>query len=76
MKWMYDADPFAARQQVNERQAAAARKHDGIGAKTSEPVSNGSSQIPEVKMATLLRELVEDAIKKVLYSVSKVSNSV
>jgi hypothetical protein len=62
---MYDADPFAGRQEVNERQAKAALKHENTGARTSGPVSNEFSQIPEVKMATTLRELVEDAIKKV-----------
>jgi ATP-dependent RNA helicase DHX57 len=70
MIWMYDADPFTARREVNERQATAARKHDSTGAKTSGPVSDPFSQIPEVKMATPLRELVEDAIKKVMYPVS------
>lgn len=71
MKWMYDADPFAARQEVNERQAKAARKQESAGAKTSGLISYEFSQTPEVKMATPLREFVEDVIKKVLYCISK-----
>lgn len=66
MKWMYDADPFAARQEVNERQAKAARKQESAGAKTSGLISYEFSQTPEVKMATPLREFVEDVIKKAI----------
>ena len=62
---MYDADPFAARQEVNKRQAKAALKHENTGAKTGGIISDEFSQIPEVKMASPLRELVENAIKKV-----------
>lgn len=62
---MYDADPFAARQEVNERQARATVKHENTGARQSGTISDEFSQIPEVKMATPLRELVENAIKKV-----------
>jgi ATP-dependent RNA helicase DHX57 len=70
MKWMYEADPFAARQEVNNRQAKAARKHESTGTNTSGPATAEFSQVPEVKMATSLRELVEDAIKKVFSHVS------
>jgi ATP-dependent RNA helicase DHX57 len=70
MKWMYDPDPFAARLLVNERQAKAARKREETSQGPSDParntsVSNQFSHVPEVKMASGLRELVDDAIKKV-----------
>lgn len=67
-KWMYEADPFAARKAVDERQEAAAKKKDlnsqapdsrGL-AKTSPEFANS----PEAKMASGLRDLVEDCIKK------------
>ncbi|KAL0068598.1 putative ATP-dependent RNA helicase ucp12 [Marasmius tenuissimus] len=70
-KWMYDADPFAARKEVEDRQARAAEKRSGSSSKaegssrgTSGGSSNEFSQAPEVRMATSLRESVEDAIKK------------
>lgn len=68
-KWMYDADPFAARKEVEQRQVKAAKKREetsGGGGNTSrnQPVSNEFSQAPEVKMASGLRETVEEAVKK------------
>lgn len=65
---MYDADPFAARKEVDERQAKAAKKRDEMNAASSSrnpPTSGEYAQAPEVKMASGLRELVEDAVKKV-----------
>lgn len=65
--WMYDADPFAARKAVDERQAKAAQKATSqstrveSGGQTSSEFSNA----PEAKMAGSLRDLVEDAVKKV-----------
>lgn len=64
---MYDSDPFAARKGVEARQeAAAAKKRDES---TSQPdsatISNELSGAIEVKMSGGLRDLVEDAIKKV-----------
>jgi hypothetical protein len=66
---MYDADPFTARKEVDERQAKAAKKREETdGSSTSvsrgQPVSGEFSQAPEVKMASGLRDIVEDAIKK------------
>ena len=65
---MYDADPFAARKQVDERQAKAAKKKEESGEGSSgtpvQPISGEFAQAPEVKMASGLREMVEDAIKK------------
>lgn len=68
-KWMYDADPFAARREVEERQAKAAQKKEervagpqGDTHKSS--ISPEFTQAPEVKMSSTLRELVEDTVKK------------
>ncbi|KII93616.1 hypothetical protein PLICRDRAFT_131582 [Plicaturopsis crispa FD-325 SS-3] len=76
MSWMYDADPFAARKAVDERQAKASKKREEASGTTGEtssdahprnaPVSGEFAQAPEVKMATGLREMVEEAVKKAL----------
>ncbi|ESK92682.1 dead deah box [Moniliophthora roreri MCA 2997] len=68
-KWMYDADPFAAKREVEERQARAAEKRAEAIASSSDThkttiVSNEFSQAPEVRMASSLRDMVEDAIKQ------------
>lgn len=67
-KWMYEADPFAARKAVTERQEKIAKKkteetsgRDGGRGGTSSEFANA----PEAKMASGLRELVEGSIKKV-----------
>ena len=66
-KWMYDADPFAARKAVTERQEQAARRKeepsDGKG-KTS--TSTEFVSAPEAKMASSLRDLVEESISRIL----------
>lgn len=67
---MYDADPFSARREVEERQARAAKKREeatagGSGISRPQFVSNEFTHAPEVKMASRLREIVEDAVKKV-----------
>lgn len=66
MKWMYDADPFAARRAVDERQAKAAQNRQQGNSKTSIlPVgSKEFANSPEVRMSTELRDLVEDVVKK------------
>lgn len=68
---MYEADPFSARQKVDARQAKASERsaqHDSnaesSSSKSSGPASSEFSQAPEVRMASGLRELVEDAIRK------------
>lgn len=65
---MYSADPFVALQEVNERQKKAAQRRESENdtppnkyARAIGPFSDS----PEVKMATSLREEVEEAIKKV-----------
>jgi hypothetical protein len=70
---MYEADPFLAQQEVQKRQAKAAEKREEATASNSSNAdmrkptsSNEFSQSPEVRMATSLRELVEDAIKEEL----------
>ncbi|KAI9508352.1 P-loop containing nucleoside triphosphate hydrolase protein [Russula earlei] len=64
--WMYDADPFAARKSVTDRQEKVAKKKEAqqtIEALTSESKFDDS---PEVKLSSDLRELVENAIKKAI----------
>lgn len=70
-KWMYDADPFAARREVDERQAKAAKKKEASnqGEGTSHSISAPSPEFvnaPEAKMASSLRDFVEDAVKKAI----------
>ncbi|KAG1757846.1 P-loop containing nucleoside triphosphate hydrolase protein [Suillus lakei] len=65
MRWMYDADPFAARRAVDERQAKAAQNRQQGNSKES--LMQGSREFahsPEVRMTTELRDLVEDVVKK------------
>ncbi|KAH9932077.1 P-loop containing nucleoside triphosphate hydrolase protein [Epithele typhae] len=68
-KWMYDVDPFAARKAVNSRQDQAAQKRE----QASRPQENSVKPVatspefanaPEAKMASSLRDFVEDALKK------------
>ncbi|KIK99476.1 hypothetical protein PAXRUDRAFT_30490 [Paxillus rubicundulus Ve08.2h10] len=82
-RWMYEADPFAARKEVDERQAKTAQRkeekyidHQGDSHKSS--ASPEFAQVPEVKMSTSLRNLVEDAVKKAsaLYDVDETTPSV
>ncbi|KDQ15674.1 hypothetical protein BOTBODRAFT_54555 [Botryobasidium botryosum FD-172 SS1] len=71
LKWQYEADPFAARKAVDERQEkAAARKAaqaeggpSGENGPQKPVVSREFEKAPEVRMAARLRELVESAIK-------------
>ena len=72
---MYEADPFLAQQEVKKRQAKATEKREEAATSGSSTIdvrksasSNEFSQSPEVRMATSLRELVEDAIKEASYS--------
>jgi len=71
LKWMYEADPFAARQAVDERQVRAAEKREentsAGNERTDQRSTNPFSTASEVRMATSLREMVEDAIKQVLH---------
>ncbi|KAK0198729.1 P-loop containing nucleoside triphosphate hydrolase protein [Armillaria mellea] len=69
LKWMYDADPFAARKMVEQRQAKAAEKRTEPEPKTgshtgSSNASLGFQNWPEVRMSNELRNQVEDAVKQ------------
>lgn len=66
---MYEADPFAARKAVDERQEKAARKKEEASrpetASREVKQSSEFAHAPEAKMATALRDFVERAIKQV-----------
>ncbi|KAH9008329.1 P-loop containing nucleoside triphosphate hydrolase protein [Lactarius hengduanensis] len=66
-EWMYEADPFAARKSVDDRQEKAAKKKEDIQQASTRPVPQTDpgpfENSPEVKLSTELRELVENAIK-------------
>jgi len=67
---MYESDPFAAHKAVKRRQEEAANRKTtleaGSSKLTSQPqVSKEFVNAPEVKMATSLRDTVEEAIRKV-----------
>ncbi|TFK86940.1 P-loop containing nucleoside triphosphate hydrolase protein [Polyporus arcularius HHB13444] len=68
--WMYEADPFAARKAVEERQEKVSKKKE----ESSRP-ENSSREVrqssefahaPEAKMASALRDFVESAIKQAI----------
>lgn len=68
-RWMYDADPFTARKEVEERQAKAAqRKEEKVTGFQGDPFKSSISpeftRAPEVRMSGALRDLVEDTVKK------------
>ena len=67
---MYDADPFAAQKMVEERQAKAAQRKEEPSKmnRADDPrlTNRSSTNYPEVIMAGDLRDLVENAVKKVL----------
>lgn len=68
--WMYDADPFAARKSVADRQEKAVKKKEAqettkAPASDHESRSNLFNDSPEVKLSSELRGLVENAIKMV-----------
>lgn len=66
-KWEYEADPFTARKGVDERQEKATKRREekGKGPDATATTSTEFSNAPEAKMAGSLRDLVEEAIKKV-----------
>ena len=67
LKWLYAADPFSARKELEERKARAAQSTNSTfnPGKQRNEVATGSIGIPEVKMASSIRELVENVVKKV-----------
>ena len=66
---MYEEDPFAARRSVDERQGKAAKKKEaGEKGAANQGVLQTSPEFvkcPETRMASGLRDLVEDSIKQV-----------
>ncbi|KAI0308348.1 P-loop containing nucleoside triphosphate hydrolase protein [Multifurca ochricompacta] len=72
--WMYEADPFAARKSVADRQVKAAKKKEEAQQAANAPASapdldpDPFNNSPEVKLSTELRELVENAIKTAIAS--------
>jgi hypothetical protein len=67
--WMYDADPFAARKSVADRQEKAAKKKEAqetADAPASKSKIDVFGDSPEVKLSGELRSLVENAIKMVI----------
>lgn len=68
---MYEADPFAARKAVAERQEKAAKKKEtSSNDKGQGGTSPEYANAPEAKMASSLRDLVEESIKKVRSDIS------
>jgi ATP-dependent RNA helicase DHX57 len=69
---MYYADPFEARKEVDERQAKSTQKREitetSREIRPKDTVSPEFAEAPEVRMAGGLRDLVEDAVKKVGFS--------
>lgn len=69
-KWMYNTDPFAARKEVDTRQLTAAKlREEGPSTSQNSNANLGGGDLTgviDVKMSSALRELVEDAIKKVI----------
>jgi ATP-dependent RNA helicase DHX57 len=67
---MYDADPFAAKKSVADRQEKAAKKKEEARQTANAPAPKSELNIfdnsPEVKLSTELRGLVETAIKTVI----------
>jgi ATP-dependent RNA helicase DHX57 len=65
---MYDADPFAARKAVDERQEKAEKNREKSSMSTGSSIAATSPEFahsPEVKMALSVRETVESSIKLV-----------
>ncbi|KAI0295038.1 hypothetical protein BC826DRAFT_302175, partial [Russula brevipes] len=72
--WMYDADPFAARKSVTERQEKAAKNKEAkqiVEAPTPESKRDPFDDSPEVKLSSDLRDLVENAIKMAIENSSE-----
>ncbi|KAF8215940.1 P-loop containing nucleoside triphosphate hydrolase protein [Mycena galopus ATCC 62051] len=68
-KWMYNPDPFAARKEVEQRQVQALKRQEQLTGPEPRPnnvVSKEFADAPEVKMASALRELAEEAIKQAI----------
>ncbi|KAG5636596.1 hypothetical protein H0H81_007536 [Sphagnurus paluster] len=68
LKWKYAADPFLAQEEARakaeKREATSTREANSSKPSYGGHTSNEFAEAPEVKMATSLREQVEDAIKK------------
>jgi ATP-dependent RNA helicase DHX57 len=71
LKWQYEADPFAAKRMVEQRQEVASRKkiaEQATGHLQDHSRSKEYEKAPEVRMASSMRERVEDVVKEVLSS--------
>jgi ATP-dependent RNA helicase DHX57 len=64
LHWLYAADPFGAKKEVDERKAKSKDAPTTSGPRKNDATIR-VNDIPEVKMATNIREAVEEIIKKV-----------
>lgn len=66
LAWQYAEDPFAAQKEVQARQEAALqrRKKKELGP-SEQDTDLAKGHIPEVRMASAVREMVEGVIKEV-----------
>jgi ATP-dependent RNA helicase DHX57 len=66
---MYDADPFAAKKALEDRQAAAEaekeRERSQSPAGAPARVAKEYANAPEVRMSSRLREMFEEVVKRV-----------
>ena len=67
LQWLYATDPFAAKKEFEDRKAqlSQSNKSASKSGRQRGEVSGGYKDLPEVKMASTIRELVEEAVKKV-----------
>lgn len=65
LDWQYNPDPFAAKNEVNQRQEAhTLRTMNKEKRQAAEEFSQSYKNVAEVRMATSVREMVEDVIKE------------
>ncbi|KAM6498647.1 P-loop containing nucleoside triphosphate hydrolase protein [Amanita muscaria] len=66
LQWLYATDPFAAKKEFEDREAQLSQpnKSASRSGRQRGEASGGYKDLPEVKMASTIRELVEEAIKK------------
>ncbi|KAK2461453.1 hypothetical protein APHAL10511_005916 [Amanita phalloides] len=62
LQWMYAPDPFAARKEIEEQKARSTEASMKLGRQRGDVTGLGN--VPEVKMATTIREAVEAVIKE------------
>lgn len=64
-KWMYDADPFDAKQRLQKPTTSAQSSTEAARSVAKDSGQKPKSNYPEALMAASIRDLVEDAIKQV-----------